>query len=323
MRSLRSPIFSATQPNCQLQMSIHQSGMFGSSYRVVVEPLATGHRQQQSVVPWVPSEVGGNDYNTWETNRYRIGRISQDFQIVFEVVVDHDNMLDQGVRVGHVAIDDLQMHDCFPDVAHNETCQLAQVRCTRQRLDMCLRTVKVCDVDVDCDGGEDEALNCAKMPAGARCDFEADWCGWSNAGPLLMKWTRHSGPTPTEKTGPESDHTLQSARNGTGHYLFVNMNQHNGAVEQSRVGFASNAVMNSAVFNPPPAVCFNATSAYTNSCMVRFYAHQFGPNLGSVNLSVVELGERENVTTTLWWSTRSLGEDWLRVNVILPAIVGR
>ncbi|KAJ6632780.1 ALK tyrosine kinase receptor, partial [Pseudolycoriella hygida] len=53
---------------------------------------------------------------------------------------------------------------------------------------------------------------------------------------------------------------------------------------------------------------------------VRFYVHQFGPNAGSINLSVVEIKEKENVTTTLWWSSKNRGEDWNRENVILPNI---
>lgn len=83
-----------------------------------------------------------------------------------------------------------------------------------------------------------------------------------------MLWERHSGPTPTEKTGPDSDHTHQYG-NTSGHYMFVNMNQHaNDAEMKKLVGFASNAVMNSVVFNPPPSVHYNASSPYRNSCMV-------------------------------------------------------
>ncbi len=84
-----------------------------------------------------------------------------------------------------------------------------------------------------------------------------------------MLWERHHGSTPTEKTGPETDHTFQYANN-SGHYLYVNMNQHANDDEMKKlVGFASNAVVNSVVFNPPPQVHYNASSPYQNSCMVR------------------------------------------------------
>lgn len=84
-----------------------------------------------------------------------------------------------------------------------------------------------------------------------------------------MLWERHHGPTPTEKTGPDTDHTFKHV-NSSGHYMFVNMNQHANDGEMKKlVGFASNAVMNSVVFNPPPQVHYNASSPYRNSCMVR------------------------------------------------------
>lgn len=137
-----------------------------------------------------------------------------------------------------------------------------------------------------------------------------------------MAWTLHTGSTPTDKTGPDHDHT--HLPNTTGHYMFVNMNQHaNDAEKKQLVGFASNAVMNSVIFNPPPTVHSNQSSAYRNSCMVRFYVHQFGLNAGSINLSVVEIRDRENITSTLWWSSKNLGPDWIRVSVQIPNVVNK
>lgn len=137
-----------------------------------------------------------------------------------------------------------------------------------------------------------------------------------------MAWTRHTGSTPTEKTGPDHDHT--HLPNTTGHYMFVNMNQHaSDAEKKAQVGFASNAVMNSVIFNPPPTVHSNQSSPYRNSCMVRFYVHQYGLNAGSINLSVVEIRDKENITSTLWWSSKNLGPDWIRVSVQIPSVVNK
>lgn len=86
-----------------------------------------------------------------------------------------------------------------------------------------------------------------------------------NVGKAIMVWERHSGPTPTEKTGPDNDHTFERY-NSSGHYLFVNMNQHAG---RKISGFASNAVINSIVFNPPPYAHLNTSSIYQQTCMVR------------------------------------------------------
>lgn len=83
-----------------------------------------------------------------------------------------------------------------------------------------------------------------------------------------MVWERHSGPTPTEKTGPDNDHTFERY-NSSGHYLFVNMNQHaNNDDKRKLSGFASNAVINSIVFNPPPYAHLNTSSIYQHSCLV-------------------------------------------------------
>lgn len=112
------------------------------------------------------------------------------------------------------------------------------------------------------------------MPFGARCDFENGWCGWQNSGKAIMDWQRHSGATPTEKTGPDSDHT--HAANQTGHYMYVNMNQHSNDTEKKQmVTFASYAVMNSVIFNPPPSVHSNSSSPYRNSCMVGPFKYYF------------------------------------------------
>lgn len=288
---------------------MHMSGMLHGSIRLVIVP------QNSYESSWVPTEIAGNSQNMWQYQHFRIGRVSQDFHALLEVVPKGLG----GQTRGHVSIDDMQLHGCFPDPSQSDRCEMAQVKCQKNKRDICLKTVKVCDIDVDCDGSEDEHLNCDKIPFGGRCDFEKDSCGWQNSGKAMMLWTRHSGPTPTEKTGPDADHTFQSA-NESGHYMFVNMNQHANDAEMFKlIGFASNAVMNSVIFNPPPSVHINNSSPYKNSCMVRFYVHQYGPNSGSVNMSVVEIGERDNITTTLWWSSKSR-PDWQRENLVMPNI---
>uniref|UniRef100_A0A8W7P6X3 Tyrosine-protein kinase receptor n=1 Tax=Anopheles coluzzii TaxID=1518534 RepID=A0A8W7P6X3_ANOCL len=232
---------------------------------------------------WVPAEIMGNDLRRWQLNTFRIDRISKDFKVLFEVV---PNKLGGQAR-GHVSIDNLRMVNCFPDSISTNNCSYSQ---------------------------------CNVRTTSGRCDFESGWCGWQNYGNVILSWARHSGPTPTEKTGPDVDHTHENS-NVTGYYMFVNMNQHaNDSEKKSLVGLASNAIMNSVVFNPPPLVHTNASSPYRNSCVVRFYVHQYGMNPGSINLSSVEIREKENFTTTLWWSSKNLGEDWVRVDIILPNI---
>ncbi|XP_058055308.1 tyrosine-protein kinase receptor [Anopheles bellator] len=308
---LTSPVFGAAREHCYLSVFTHQSAMHHGSIRIVIETIGAG--QESS---WVPAEIMGNDLRRWQLNTFRIAKITNDFKVLFEVV---PNKLG-GQSRGHVSIDNLRMVNCFPDSVSTNNCSYSQVQCTANRVPVCIKTPKICDITVDCDEGEDESLNCDKIPFGGRCDFETGWCGWQNYGNVILSWARHSGPTPTEKTGPEMDHTHENP-NVTGYYMFVNMNQHaNDSEKKSLVGLASNAIMNSVVFNPPPLVHTNASSPYRNSCVVRFYVHQYGMNAGSINLSSVEIREKENFTTTLWWSSKNLGEEWIRIEVVLPNI---
>lgn len=313
-RMLRSPTFSTTLENCMLEVLIHQSAMSTGSFRIVLQPL-------EKEAPWVIHEMVGNDSNDWQNFTFMIDRISKDFQLLFEVVPGPN--LD-GHQRGHVSIDNLRMKNCFPDIAIGDNCDAMQVKCKTSKITKCIIPSRICDITQDCDDNEDELYNCDKIPYGGRCDFEKDdWCGWENSGRAIMLWSKHRGPTPTATTGPDLDHTFQNM-NASGHFMFVNMNQHfNDSEKKKLVGFASNAVMNSVIFNPPPSVNSNISSPYRNSCMVRFYVHQFGLNAGSINLSVVAVSEKENITTTLWWSSKNLGKDWIRVQLELPNITTR
>lgn len=57
--------------------------------------------------------------------------------------------------------------------------------------------------------------------------------------------------------------------------------------------------------------------------MSRLFVHQYGMNAGSFNISVVEMKKKENITTTLWWSSKNIGDKWHRVEVVLPNITSK
>lgn len=96
------------------------------------------------------------------------------------------------------------------------------------------------------------------MPFGARCNFEEDWCGWQKVDIKILVWARHNGSTPTNFTGPNSDHTY---KNSTGNYLYVNM-------LSEKAQFGDSATLRTVDFNPPPRVHGNIHSRYYNSCAV-------------------------------------------------------
>lgn len=55
-----------------------------------------------------------------------------------------------------------------------------------------------------------------KIPYGARCTFEHDWCGWHNEPGKAMQWTIQHGSPGNNSTGPSVDHTY---KNNTGNLL--------------------------------------------------------------------------------------------------------
>ena len=66
----------------------------------------------------------------------------------------------------------------------------------------CIKASKYCDFTNDCTDGSDEA-NCPSS-----CDFETDTCKWGNTRiGDRMDWVRHQGKTPSNGTGPPTDHT--------------------------------------------------------------------------------------------------------------------
>lgn len=123
-----------------------------------------------------------------------------------------------------IALDNIKLLDCFPEMDRVNSCTPFQYRCSISNT--CINTTKICDITKDCAYGDDEALNCGKidaldrrrsfrmtiwildkMPYGARCNFEQDLCGWFNIDGKVLSWVRHNGSTPTNRTGPNVDHT--------------------------------------------------------------------------------------------------------------------
>lgn len=152
--NLTSPSFSTTLEKCFLEVYMHQSDMSHGLSRVVVEPL---HPQESS---WVPAEIQGDNFRTWQHRLFRLGRISRDFRIVFEIVPE----LQPGQKA-HVALDNLRMVNCFPEGTKSEKCSTSQVKCMMNKVPVCIPLPRICDITRDCDDAEDEQQSCGKFPA--------------------------------------------------------------------------------------------------------------------------------------------------------------
>eukprot|EP00057_Strongylocentrotus_purpuratus_P002097 XP_003723841.2 PREDICTED: MAM and LDL-receptor class A domain-containing protein 1-like [Strongylocentrotus purpuratus] len=114
------------------------------------------------------------------------------------------------------------------------------------------------------------------------CDFES-----SEMGDLCyfyqedleddFDWTRHSGETPTNDTGPLTDHTLM---NDTGHYMYI---------ETTGQRFRDTAILKSVEFFKERTPCY-----------VNFYYHAFGDHVGEL---LLVFAITDGVTHTTWIGT--------------------
>lgn len=150
-RELRSPVFSQTRDNCYMDVLMHQSNMHHGSIKIVIVP------EDNPASQWVPAEIRGDNGNQWQLHPFKIGRVSKDFRILFEVV---PNL--KIANRGHLAIDNLRLVQCFPESLDTRNCLHNQLRCEANKQPVCIKRDRICDIDVDCDNKEDESLNCGK-----------------------------------------------------------------------------------------------------------------------------------------------------------------
>uniref|UniRef100_T1H974 Tyrosine-protein kinase receptor n=1 Tax=Rhodnius prolixus TaxID=13249 RepID=T1H974_RHOPR len=289
-----SPKYVRTGEMCKLSLWLHMSNMTKGKFRVVID--AMNHTQ------WVASEQPGNDDNTWKNYTFSVGPITQEFNIILEVVPSN-------VYPSHIALDNIKLKNCFPDPPQN-VCMPSQFQCSDN---VCIDASRVCNINKDCANSEDEHQDCFKVQAFARCTFEEGWCGWHNRLGNVLNWTLNNGSTATSSTGPSYDHTYQNA---TGMYVYVDMSG-----KQVDMGTAS--VLESPIINPPPRYHSNSSSPYHNSCFITFYYHKYGPHSGSLGLFLVELQRITNISTKLWWSYGDKGNKWLRQVITLPNITNQ
>lgn len=134
--------------------------MLSSRLRVVVEPVAAKDSS------WVSAEILGNNLGKWKLFTFNIDRVSNDFQILFEIVPSNLTMLSNprdSPMIAHVSIDNLRMRQCFADSPRMDKCSVTQLQCKENKIPVCIEIARICDVTVDCDDMEDELLNCGEF----------------------------------------------------------------------------------------------------------------------------------------------------------------
>ncbi|XP_051984548.1 zonadhesin [Xyrauchen texanus] len=118
------------------------------------------------------------------------------------------------------------------------------------------------------------------------CNFDQDECGWEQLIQDSFDWTRWSGSTPSDLTGPSSDHTT-----GNGSYMYI---------EGDSVVHGDSARMSSPVCNTPGKQC------------VSFWYHMYGlANAMSLNLYLFA----NNRAVKIWSRSNNQGNHWYQDRV--------
>lgn len=94
--------------------------------------------------------------NRWIKYEKTIGKISQSFNIILEVLPTRPPA--KGARV---AFDNIKLKQCFPESDSVNACTSHQFRCSQTNT--CINNTRVCDIAEDCQNGDDETQNCGKF----------------------------------------------------------------------------------------------------------------------------------------------------------------
>ncbi|XP_077978865.1 MAM and LDL-receptor class A domain-containing protein 1-like [Glandiceps talaboti] len=178
---LVSEVFMPNQDFCFV-FYYHMYSKFGDSPGIL-RVIAEYTDGTEDVVVWT---MQGNHADRWHE-----GMVDMTSTKAFRIAIEGEI---GSVLGGDLAIDDTEMHrfkcidkppmepfTCFDDSATVDP-------------------EMICDWTPDCDDASDE-INCGQ------CDFEFDTCNYTDYSRSDYSWKRWSGPTPTENTGPDHDHT--------------------------------------------------------------------------------------------------------------------
>ncbi|KAK3513846.1 hypothetical protein QTP70_028832 [Hemibagrus guttatus] len=112
------------------------------------------------------------------------------------------------------------------------------------------------------------------------CNFDQDECGWEQLVQDSLDWTRLSGSTPSDFTGPSSDHTT-----GSGFYMYI---------EGDGVYHGDSARMLSPECNTLGTQCMT------------FWYHMYGGEFMILSVYLLE----ENRATKIWTTANNQGNQW-------------
>ncbi|XP_046549289.1 MAM and LDL-receptor class A domain-containing protein 2-like [Haliotis rubra] len=122
------------------------------------------------------------------------------------------------------------------------------------------------------------------------CDFERDFCSWSQSQTDNTDWIYHTGGTPTTSTGPSSDHTT-----GKGYYIYL---------ETSLGSINDKAELVSPFLEGNTVTC------------VQLWYHMYGPDINSLT---VYKEFKDGSRTPVWHEDGNQGNRWNHMASTIPA----
>ena len=126
--------------------------------------------------------------------------------------------------------------------------------------------------------------------ADVTCNFDKDFCSWTNDVNDQFDWTRKNGATSSSGTGPSTDHTSVGTLYGS--YIYIETSSPRRRGDRAR--------LISPTLSP---------TAVNGNCLT-FWYYMFGPTIGRLNLYL-----KTNVNSTLFWShTGPQGDMWKKAS---------
>ena len=148
----------------------------------------------------------------------------------------------------------------------------------------------MCDLSDDCGDNYDEMEGCSQQHF-LQTSFEDDEGYFEFSPPTTFQWQRRTGETANPGNSAVFDHTTLDS---SGHYMFINSSQD--VVEGETAELTSKP--------------FKQGAGDDGDCSVTFFYHMYGPNVGTLNVSVISGPDGE--MQTLWGRTGNQKNMWLR-----------
>lgn len=275
-----SPILKQSASTCQMSFWYHMYGTgIGTLY---VYFKTTGSSTKTRL--W---NLSGNRGNVWNHGIVRIGRVDTNFQMIIDARRSYSTS-------GDIAIDDIQFQGCGLPAIGSSCDANHQFKCNRGS---CISQNRVCDYTDDCGDNTDEQISTCNAYIG--CTFESGLCTFSQLQDDDFDWTRKAGSTPTAKTGPARDHTLNT---NSGLYLYIETSRPRQPGQKARLA--------SQFFQAVP------NSPY---CTMRIYYFMFGKDVSS--LSIYTRSVINGVQTLRFKRTGNIGEYWERREISVSSSV--